>query len=410
MSRAAPPSALSRRDLLTGAAAAALTIPLAPGCHAAPGARSPAALPGRRRLRELGIVIGSMPTGRWNAITDVPGVRVGHVTRIEGEGPLVPGKGPIRTGVTAVLPAEDVWRAPLSAARFTLNGNGELTGMGSLDRRGLLETPVLLTDTSSIGRVMNGAITWMLDTYPEIGDTAPVPAPIVGETWAAFLHDAEGRHLGDEHVLAAIRGAAGGPVAEGAVGGGTGMACYEFKGGIGTASRRLPESHGGYHVGVLVQANHGRRDQLRIDGVPVGREIPERRPLEPRKTKSILMVGATDAPMLPAQLRRLCKRMALGLARTGAISMHGSGDLLLFFSTGLRVRRGEAVTEARMWNDEQINVAFEAAVEAAEEAVLNAMCMAETMTGIDGNTVYSLPLERLPDIFEKYGRPLGPAR
>lgn len=411
MSRSAPP--LSRRELLAGAAAAALSLPFAPGCAPPPPARAPAApaLDGRRRrLRDLGIAVGALPTGRWNAITDVPGVRVGHVTRIEGDGPLVPGKGPIRTGVTAVVPAEDVYRAPVSAARFTLNGNGELTGLGSVDRSGLLEVPVLLTDTSNIGRAMNGAITWLLDAYPEIGDTAPVPAPVVGETWAAFLHDAEGRHLLDEHVLAAIRGAASGPVAEGAVGGGTGMVCYEFKGGIGTASRRLPDSHGGYTVGVLVQANHGRRDQLRIDGVPIGLEIPDRRPLEPRKTKSILMVGATDAPMLPLQLGRLCKRMALGLGRTGAISTHGSGDLLLFFSTGLRVKRGEAITEARVWNDEQINVAFQAALEAAEEAILNALCMADTMTGIDGNTAYGLPIERLPEIFKKYGRRVGPAR
>lgn len=393
-------------------AAAAIAVPLgAAGCGASPqppadARAAPGAPAGRRRLREIGIVIGTMPTGRWNAITDVPGVRVGHVTRIEGEGALVPGRGPIRTGVTAILPADDVYRAPVSAARFTLNGNGELTGLGRVDRRGVLEVPVLLTDTSNVGRAMNGAISWLLDAYPEIGDTEPVPVPVVGETWAAFLHDAEGRHLGDEHVLAAIRGAASGPVAEGAVGGGTGMVSYGFKGGVGTASRRLPESHGGYTVGVLVQANHGGRKQLRIDGVPVGLEISDLEPLEGRKSKSILLVGATDAPMIPAQLGQLCKRMAVGLARTGATSTHGSGDLLLFFSTGLRARRGEALAEARIWNDEQIDVALLAAVEAAEEAVLNALCMAETTTGIDGNTAHALPLERLPAIFRKYGRTL----
>jgi D-aminopeptidase len=410
------PAALSRRELLAGAAAAAIALPLgAAGCGAGTqqGARAPAraATPGpRRRLREIGIVIGTLPTGRWNAITDVPGVRVGQVTRIEGQGALVPGRGPVRTGVTAILPAEDVYRAPVSAARFTLNGNGELTGLGRVDRRGVLEAPVLLTDTSNVGRVMNGAITWLLEAYPEIGDTAPVPVPVVGETWAAFLHDAEGRHLADEHVLAAFRAAASGPVAEGAVGGGTGMVAYGFKGGIGTASRRLPESHGGYTVGVLVQANHGGRKQLRIDGVPVGREISDLAPLEGRKSKSILLVGATDAPMTPAQLGQLCKRMAMGLARTGATSTHGSGDLLLFFSTGLRARRGEALIEARIWNDEQIDVALQAAVEAAEEAVLNALCMAETMTGIDGNTAFALPLERLPAIFRKHGRAVGGGR
>lgn len=354
-------------------------------------------------------MIGKLPTGKWNAITDVPGVRVGHVTRIEGQGALVPGRGPVRTGVTVIVPADDVYRDNLAAARFTLNGNGELTGAGAVDQRGLLETPIFLTDTANIGRVMNGAITWMLDTYPEIGDTAPVPVPIVGETWAAFLHDGEGRHLGDEHVIEAIRAARSGPVLEGAVGGGTGMVSYDFKGGIGTASRRLPASHGGFTVGVLVQANHGRREQLRIDGVPVGQAITDHRPLEGRKTKSILLVGATDAPLLPAQLGRLCKRMALGLGRTGAISMSGSGDLLLFLSTGTRFRRGEAMTDARIWNDEQINPALEAALEAAEEAVLNALCMAETMTGIDGNTAYALPLERLPAILEAHGRPVAAA-
>ena len=415
--KAPPPAAVSRRDLLAGAAAAAIALPLkAAGCGAG-SASTPASAPvpargpaGRRRLRELGITLGSMRPGWWNAITDVPGVRVGHVTRIEGEGPLVPGRGPIRTGVTAILPADDVYRAPVSAARFTLNGNGELTGLGRVDRSGLLEVPVLLTDTSNVGRVMNGAMTWLLESYEEIGATAPVPVPVVGETWAAFLHDAEGRHLGDDHVRAAIRAAASGPVAEGAVGGGTGMIAYGFKAGIGTSSRRLPESHGGYTVGVLVQANHGRRNQLRIDGVPVGMEIGDLAPREgrKRKSKSILLVGATDAPMLPEQLGRLCKRMAIGLARTGATSMHGSGDLLLFFSTGLRARRGEPVVAAQIWNDEQIDVVLQAAVEAAEEAVLNALCMGETMTGIDGNTAHALPLERLPAIFKKYGRALGP--
>jgi len=422
----APPPGITRRELLAGAAATGLVLPLGvAGCGAGSApAHAPAAPAGRRRLRELGITLGTMPTGRWNAITDVPGVRVGHLTRIEGSGARVPGRGPIRTGVTAILPADDIARAPVSAARFTLNGNGELTGLGNLDRSGLLETPVLLTDTSNVGRAMNGAIAWLLETFPEIGDTAPVPVPVVGETWAAFLHDAEGRHITDEHVIAAIRAAASGPVAEGAVGGGTGMVAYGFKGGIGTASRRLPVSHGrpggpasatrgapeGATVGVLVQANHGRRSQLRIDGVPVGAEIPDLTPLEPRKSKSILLIGATDAPMLPEQLGQLCKRMAIGLARTGATSTRGSGDLLLFFSTGLRARRGAALTEGQIWNDEQIDPVLTAAVEAAEEAVLNALCSAGTMTGVDGNTAYALPLERLPAIFRKHGRTLGAGR
>jgi D-aminopeptidase len=391
-------SSLSRRTLLRGAASAAMSLPLAAaGCAAAPSVKSPEAHSGRR-LRDLGIVIGRLRTGRWNAITDVAGVRVGHVTRVEGDS--------IRTGVTVLLPGDDVWRDNVAAARFTLNGNGELTGVGGVDRRGLLETPIFLTDTTSVGRVMEGAIDWLLETYPKIGDSAPVPVPVVGETWAGFLHDGEGRHLTRDDVRAAIDAAARGPVLEGGVGGGTGMLCYEFKGGIGTASRRLPESHGGYTIGVLVQANHGRRAQLLIDGVPVGREIRDRMPYERKKSKSILLIGATDAPMIPAQLGRLCKRMALGLARTGAASMHGSGDLLLFISTGLRVPRGGAMVETPLWNDEQISIAHEAAIEAAEEAVLNALVVAETMSGKDGNTAYALPVERLPDIMKKYGRPV----
>ncbi len=398
---------LSRRALLGGAASAALGLPLAAlGCASSPDPRAPQASWGRRRLRDLGIVIGSLPPGRWNAITDVPGVRVGHATRVEGEGALVPGRGPVRTGVTVIMPGDDVWHDNLAAARFTLNGNGELTGVGAVDRRGLLETPVFLTDTTSVGRVMDGAIDWLLETYPAIGDSAPVPVPVVGETWAGFLHDAEGRHLTGKDVRAAIAAAKSGPVPEGAVGGGTGMLCYEFKGGIGTASRRLPEEYGGHTLGVLVQANHGRRPQLRIDGVPVGQSIRDLMPQERKKSKSILMIGATDAPMIPAQLGRLCKRMALGLARTGAVSMHGSGDLLLFFSTGLRVKRGAPMIEAPLWNDEQINIAHEAAIEAAEEAVLNALTMAETMRGRDGNVAHALPLERLPEIMNRHGRPV----
>ncbi|AKT37578.1 aminopeptidase [Chondromyces crocatus] len=380
------------------------------GCGATPRIAPAAPFAGRRRLRELGIVIGELPTGRWNAITDVPGVRVGHVTRIEGAGPLVPGKGPIRTGVTAILPTEDVVREPVAAARFTLNGNGELTGLGVVDRSGTLEVPILLTDTSNVGRVMNGALSWLLETYPEIGDSVPVPTPVVGETWAAFLHDAEGRHLSDEHVMAALRGAASGPVPEGAVGGGTGMMAYGFKGGIGTASRRLSEEEGGYTIGVLVQANHGRRGQLRVQGVPVGQEIRDLPPHEGRKSKSILIVGATDAPMLPVQLGRLCKRMALGLGRTGAVSMHGSGDLLLFFSNGMKGRREAATSAVQVWNDEQFDRCIQASVEATEEAVLNALCMAETMTGVDGNTAHALPLERLPALFDAHGRALDATR
>jgi len=326
----------------------------------------------------------------------VPGVRVGHRTRIEGES--------VRTGVTVIFPNDDVYRKNVAAAHFIMNGNGEMTGVGQIESAGLLDSPIFLTDTSNIGRVMNGALSWFMKTYPEIGDTMPVPVPVVAETFAYFLHDSPGRHLHDEDIFAAIANAQSGAIAEGGVGGGTGMLCYEFKGGIGTASRVLPGSHGGYKIGVLVQANHGGREQLMINGVPVGREISDLMPHEPKTQKSIILIGATDAPMLPSQLQRLCKRMAFGLARTGAISSHGSGDLLLFFSNGLTVARDAHVASFEIFNDEFMTKAHQAAVEAAEEAILNALCMAETMTGIDGNTAYALPIERLPEIMRKYGR------
>jgi D-aminopeptidase len=349
----------------------------------------------RKRLRDLGIVIGNLPPGKFNAITDVPGVRVGHRTRIEGES--------VRTGVTVIFPNGDVYRQNVAAAHFIMNGNGEMTGVGQIESAGLLDSPIFLTDTSNIGRVLNGALSWLIKTYPEIGDTAPVPVPVVAETFAYFLHDSAGRHLHDEDVFAVIADAQSGAVAEGAVGGGTGMLCYEFKGGIGTASRMLPERNGGYKIGVLVQANHGGREQLMINGVPVGREIQDLKPHAPKQQKSIIIVGATNAPMIPSQLQRLCKRMAFGLARTGAISSHPSGDLLLFFSTGLTVARDAQVANFEIFNDEFITRAHQAAVEAAEEAILNALCMAETMTGIHGNTAYALPIERVPEIMRKYG-------
>ncbi|MCG3120861.1 MAG: Beta-peptidyl aminopeptidase BapA [bacterium] len=394
---------ITRRKFFSQTLAAALTLPIA-SCANKTAARLQTPMPPRRRLRELGIIIGSLPTGKWNAITDVLGVKVGHCTRREGSGDLVVGRGPIRTGVTVILPNEDVYHEQLTAGHFVMNGNGEMTGMGSIDQRGLLHSPIFLTDTSNIGRVLNGAMTWFLQTYPEIGDTAPVPVPVVAETWGGFLHDSAGRHIDDAHVLAALNAAKTGPVVEGAVGGGTAMVCYDFKGGIGTASRVLPESQGGYTIGVLVQTNHGGRSQLLINGVPVGKEIQDLQSVEGKKSKSIILIGATNAPMIPSQLQRLCKRMAFGLARTGAISSHGSGDLLLFFSTGVKVKPEATQTAIEIFNDEAITRMHQAALEAAEEAILNSLCMAETTIGINGNTAFALPIERLPEIMKKYGR------
>lgn len=344
--------------------------------RAAPG------YPERARLRELGIVIGELPTGPHNAITDVADVRVGHLTLSE-EG------GPVHTGVTALVPP-----TPAFAADFTLNGNGELMGVGSMRRTGLLAGPVLFTNTSSVGAVYDGAVEWMLARDPDLFKSDLQPAPLVGETWAAFLHDETGRHVQPAHAVAALDAARSGPVQEGCVGGGTGMRAYSFKAGIGTASRQIP-GDSSYTVGVLVQANFGRRPQLRVDGVPVGREIPELMPERGGKSKSMLAAVATDAPLLPSQLQRVCKRVALGMARTGAISTHGSGDLVLAFSVASR---------DEMLADRWISGLFQGVVEATEEAILNALTTAHTLTGRAGNTIHALPLDRLREIMRAHGR------
>ena len=344
--------------------------------------------PERARLRELGLVIGELATGPYNAITDVEGVQVGHLTLIE-EG------GPVRTGVTAIVP-----RTPAFAADFTLNGNGELMGVGSMRRTGLLAGPVLFTNTSSVGAVYDGAVEWMLARDPDLFKSDLQPAPIVGETWAAFLHDEVGRHVQPAHAIAALDAARGGPMAEGCVGGGTGMRAYSFKAGIGTASRKIPCGDQVYTVGVLVQANFGRRPQLRVDGVPVGREITDLMPARGGKSKSMIAAVATDAPLIPFQLQRVCKRVALGMARTGAISTHGSGDLWLAFSTA----SPEPPDTLAMLSDRWISGVFQGVVEATEEAILNSLTTAHTMTGRGGNTIHALPLDRLIEIMRAYGR------
>ncbi len=359
--------------------------------------------PKRVRLRQLGITIGSLAPGPYNAITDVDGVQVGHITLIEGKGPLVIGKGPVRTGITAILPhAGNLSRQQLLAADFTLNGNGELTGLGPIRRTGRLGAPILLTNTSSVGAAYDGAMGYLLEQTPELFSLAVPPEPVVGETWADSLNDTAGDHIRPEHARQAIAAAHSGPVAEGCVGGGTGMRAYKFKAGIGTASRQVPCTKASYTVGVLVQANHGLRSQLLVNGVPVGKEIPELQP-EYGKQKSLLVVIATDAPLLPIQLQRLCKRATLGMARTGAISTHGSGDLLLAFSTAQRLDTAP-LHDLAMLKNSHITDLHQAVVEATEEAILNALTMAHTMTGRDGNTIHALPLDRLVEIMRQYGR------
>jgi D-aminopeptidase len=378
----------------------------------APRAPAGAADEPRRRLRDLGIVIGTLPPGPLNAITDVKGVRVGHVTLNRGEGRLRPGRGPVRTGVTAILPhGGDLWHDKVPAATWVLNGTGELTGSIWIETQGALEVPILLTNTMNVGRVMDGVVAYMLKRYPDIGISDDVVAPTVAECDDSTLNDARGLHVSAEDAVRAIESAAAGPVAEGAVGAGTGMIAYQFKGGIGTSSRALPQEDGGFTVGALVNANLGRRRDLLVDGVPVGREIADLMPVV-AADGSIIIVIATDAPLDHLKLQRLAARAALGLARTGTFANHGSGDIVLAFSTGNRVPHYPKPVTYTMAvvADAHLDPLFRAAIEATEEAILNALTMATTTVGRDGNTAHALPLDRLVQTMRKFGRLNAPAR
>jgi D-aminopeptidase len=360
----------------------------------------------RQRIRDLGVAIGTLSPGPLNAITDVEGVRVGHVTLHRGEGALRPGEGPVRTGVTAILPhGGDLWREKVPAATWVLNGTGEMTGSIWIQTQGALEVPILLTNTMNVGRVMDGVVAYMLKHYPDIGIGDDVVAPTVAECDDSTLNDARGLHVSIEDTVRAIESAKAGPVEEGAVGAGTGMMAFEFKGGIGTSSRVLPEAQGGYTVGVLVNANMDERKNLVVDGVPVGREITDLMPTQGQEG-SIVIVVATDAPLDHLKLERLASKASLGLARTGAKSHHDSGDLFLAFSTANRVPHDpkERTYTLRVVADAHLDPIFEAAQDATEEAVLNALTMATTTVGRDGNTAHAIPLDRLAAILRKYGR------
>jgi len=365
----------------------------------------------RPRAREAGVVLGTLPPGPENAITDVAGVRVGHVTLIEGDGPLVPGRGPVRTGVTVILPHEgNVFREKVPAGIFVLNGFGKCLGQEQIDELGVIESPIALTGTMNVGVVADGLVEHAIRTNPDIGITTSTVNPVVGECSDAYLNDMQGRHVRQEHVLEAIVAARPGPVAEGCVGAGTGMSLFGFKGGIGTASRRLPERLGGYTVGALVLGNFGQRDQLTIAGVPVGRELAGWRPdaaAEPPESGSIMVILATDAPMFDRALRRLARRAALGLARTGSIAGHGSGDYIIAFSNAVRIPHETServLTLPHIVEDGAlIDGLFQAAVEATEEAVINALFTATTMTGRDGHVRYALPLDETLAILRRAG-------
>lgn len=357
----------------------------------------------KTRARNLGVPLDGTP-GPLNAITDVKGVEVGHTTLIIGEGPLKVGVGPVRTGVTAVLPRGKNSTDPVFAGWFTLNGNGEMTGTTWVEESGFLDGPVLITNTHSVGVVRDAVIAWRVKHGPPDAEGYWWSLPVVAETWDGYLNDVNGFHVKPEHVFHALETAHGGPVEEGNVGGGTGMICNEFKGGIGTASRLLDAKYGGYTVGVLVQCNYGERDQLRIAGVPVGREISEHKVWKD-DVGSIIVIVATDAPLIPTQLKRLAKRVSLGLGRNGSFSGDGSGDIFIAFSTansGAASPKG--LHQLTMLPNDQLDPIFLATVQATEEAVINAMVAAETMTGVNNRTVIALPHDRLREVLKKYNR------
>lgn len=366
------------------------------------------------RARDLGIVLGSLPTGHFNAITDVPGVRVGHSSLISGEGPLHVGQGPVRTGVTVVVPHEgNVWKEPLFAGCHRLNGNGEMTGLEWVRESGTLMSLIGLTNTHSVGVVRDALISDAIRQHRS--EDLFWALPVVAETYDGILNDINGMHVKPEHVWQASASASTGPVAEGNVGSGTGMICHEFKGGIGTSSRIVNKTAGGYTVGVLVQANHGSRERLQINGVPVGAAIPyaeippARTPLQDRHGGgSIIVIIATNAPLIPTQCNRLAQRAGLGIARTGGIGEHWSGDLFLAFSTANRnIPASEYSDESaltvslQMLSNTYISDLFSAVVETTEEAIVNALLAAETLTGRDSITAHRLNPERLLQIMHQ---------
>jgi D-aminopeptidase len=351
----------------------------------------------RARLRDLGITTGSLPPGPWNAITDVSGVRVGFATLIHDQPSVA------RTGVTAIWPrGPEIWTDAVFAGIHSFNGNGEMTGWAWIAEQGLLASPLCITNTYSVG-VVRDAICALA-----VREKVPQPwlLPVVAETYDGWLSDAATFPITTGHAIAALNAATSGPVAEGNVGGGTGMICHEFKGGTGTASRVVQTAGESYTVGALVQANYGAREMLRVDGVPVGREIgpdivPSHRAV-PRDAGSIIVVLATDAPLLPIQCQRLARRATTGLAWVGGIGSNSSGDIFLAFATGNHVRQGDAISSVRMLSPEGMNPLFQAAAEATEEAILNALTSAETMTGLHGHTAHAFPLDQLVAVMRRY--------
>lgn len=366
--------------------------------------------PAKPRARDLGVPFDGTP-GQFNAITDVPGVLVGHTTLISGEGKLVIGKGPVRTGVTAILPrGKDSMSDAVFAGWFSQNGNGEMTGTTWIEESGFLEGPVMITNTHSVGVVRDAVIQWRVKHGQPDPNGYWWSLPVVAETWDGWLNDINGFHVKPENAFHAIDSAHGGRVEEGNVGGGTGMICNEFKGGIGTSSRIVKIDRAEYALGVLVQCNYGTRSNLRIAGVPVGKEIPQdpayaSAPFGEVERGSIIIVIATDAPLLPTQLKRLARRATLGLGRDGSISGNGSGDVFIAFSTANSgAEKSGKPIEVKMLPNDDLNPLFAATVEATEEAIVNAMVAAETMAGIENHRVIALPHDELRSVLRKYNR------
>ena len=394
---------------VAGISAAAATP--SPSPSPAPATSSPPAPAGKPRARDLGVPFDGTP-GPLNAITDVAGVTVGHTTLISGSGKLHVGQGPVRTGVTAVLPrGADSLNNPVFAGWFAQNGNGEMTGTTWVEESGFLEGPVMITNTHSVGVVRDAVIQWRVARGAADTTGFYWSLPVVAETWDGWLNDINGFHVKPEHALHALDGARSGPVEEGSVGGGTGMICNGYKGGIGTSSRRLDAKAGAYTVGVLVQCNYGTRDNLRIAGIPVGREIPAPEPYvfipsDIAERGSIIVVVATDAPLLAHQLKRLAHRVTLGLGRNGSISGNESGDIFIAFSTANSgaAAAAEHVVDLKMLPNDSLDPVFRATVEATEEAIVNAMVAAQDMTGADDHRVIALPHAALRAVLKKYGR------
>jgi L-aminopeptidase/D-esterase-like protein len=365
-----------------------------------------------KRARDLGIPLDGI-TGEFNAITDVSGVEVGHHTLIVGEGELIVGKGPVRTGVTAILPRGKKYD-PVFAGWYSLNGNGEMTGTTWIEESGFLEGPIMITNTHSVGVVRDAVIKWqfennIFDPLPDAPDLFWA-LPVVAETYDGLLNDINGFHVRPEHVYRALDGAKPGKVAEGNVGGGTGMICHLFKGGIGTSSRKVIINGKEYLLGVLVQANYGSRESLTVAGVPVGKEIPDLMPevnplINDRDQGSIIVVVATDAPLLPHQLKRIARRVPMGLSRLGSYASNSSGDIFVAFSTANQGASDRMDNQnLLMLPNDQMAPFFLATIQATEEAILNALIAAETMTGINNTTIHELPEDRLIELLKKYNR------